>query len=218
MAVPTRCQLSEMRITDTCWLYIHFDSISAHSFPSNWQLPSLNQRKGETGRRNTSWPNSSKECCRMWGSNPQRPAYWADAHPIELPCPAFPYSTNGVSIKIELFTQQSLISLSIRLNSLSWVLYWLLRAQSCPSWSEFLPSTSFCKFCCELPHLSHVMRKPVFGIFWLACKTKLVCSATEGISDLANIDTILSSREQQRCWPDTADVQTDLHFCCKHDI
>ena len=69
--------------------------LSAHSFASNWQLPFLNQRKEENGRRNyfmtklhermwqatallesaegieiISWPNFTKECCRTWGSNP----------------------------------------------------------------------------------------------------------------------------------------------------
>ena len=37
---------------------------------------------------------------------------------------------------------------------------------------------SFCKFCCVLPHLSHVMRNSVFGIFGRV-RHKLVCSATE---------------------------------------
>ena len=32
-----------------------------------------------------SWPISTKECCRKWGSNPRPSIYQADAHPIELP-------------------------------------------------------------------------------------------------------------------------------------
>ena len=37
--------------------------VSAHSFASNWQLPFLNQRKGDNGRRIFfSWPISSQEC------------------------------------------------------------------------------------------------------------------------------------------------------------
>ena len=51
---------------------------------------------------------------------------------------------------------------------------------------------SSCKFCCALPHLSHVTRKPVFGIFgrvsqnWSALLQRL---PVLGIWDLANIDT-----------------------------
>ena len=60
--------------------------LNAHSFASNWQLPFLNQRKGENGRRIFSWPNLNERMfCRTWGSNPRPSAYQADAHLIELP-------------------------------------------------------------------------------------------------------------------------------------
>ena len=45
--------------------------LSAHSFASNWQLPFLNQRKGQNGRIIFSWPNLHERMCRAWGSNPQ---------------------------------------------------------------------------------------------------------------------------------------------------
>ena len=35
-----------------------------------------------------SWPIFTKECCRMWGSNPRSSAYQVDAQPTELPRPA----------------------------------------------------------------------------------------------------------------------------------
>ena len=41
------------------------------------------------GREIISWPISTKECCRTWGSNPRlrtRSAYQTDAHTVELPC------------------------------------------------------------------------------------------------------------------------------------
>ena len=62
--------------------------LNAHYFASNWQLPFLNQRKGENVEI-ISWPNSTKECYRAWESNPRPPAYRADADPTELPRPAF---------------------------------------------------------------------------------------------------------------------------------
>ena len=40
--------------------------LSVHSFASNWQVPFLNQRKGENGSRNISWPNLNERMfCRM---------------------------------------------------------------------------------------------------------------------------------------------------------
>ena len=46
---------------------------SSHSFASNWQLPFLNQRKGENAVGFIAWPiPMTEECCRTWGSN-QRP-------------------------------------------------------------------------------------------------------------------------------------------------
>ena len=36
----------------------------------------------------TLWPASTKECCRMWGSNPRPSAYQADADPTALPRPS----------------------------------------------------------------------------------------------------------------------------------
>ena len=68
-------------------LLVSLPVLSAHSYASNWQLPFLNQRK-EMAVEIISWPNSTKECCRTWGSNSQPSAYQADADPTELPCPA----------------------------------------------------------------------------------------------------------------------------------
>ena len=36
------------------------------------------------------------------------------------------------------------------------------------------------------------------------------------ISYIATIGIILSKEEQQRCFSDCADAQTDLHLCCSH--
>ena len=58
--------------------------LSAHSFASNWQLPFLTQRKEDMAVEIISWPNSMKECCRTWRSNPRPSAYQADVDPIEL--------------------------------------------------------------------------------------------------------------------------------------
>ena len=41
-----------------------------------------------------SWSISTKECCRMWRSNPRPSAYQADAHPTELPRPAGTWLTS----------------------------------------------------------------------------------------------------------------------------
>ena len=71
-------------------------STCAHSFSWIWQLPFLNQRKGENHRRKyfmmvgREWPISTKEC--FWalrGSNPQPPDDQPDAHPTGPPRPAW---------------------------------------------------------------------------------------------------------------------------------
>ena len=82
-----------------CWCFMdlwHFSGhfrrslpvLSAHSFTSNWQLPFLNQQKERMAVEIISWPNSKKELCRTWGSNPRQSAYQADADPTKLPYPA----------------------------------------------------------------------------------------------------------------------------------
>ena len=62
--------------------------LSAHSFAINWQLPFLNQQKGENGRRNFFMTKLHEESCRTWGSNQRPSAYQVDVHPIELLRPA----------------------------------------------------------------------------------------------------------------------------------
>ena len=60
--------------------------LSAHSFASNWQLPFLNQQKGENGCRNYFMTNLHG---RMLPDVRIEPTIVrADAHPTELPCPA----------------------------------------------------------------------------------------------------------------------------------
>ena len=63
--------------------------LSAHSFTSNWQLPFLNQRKGENGRRNYFMINLHK---RMLPDMRIEPVSMADMHPIELLLPAHSYN------------------------------------------------------------------------------------------------------------------------------
>ena len=57
-----------------------FSVLSAHSFASNWQLPFLNQQKGENGCRNYFMTNLHEQFCRARGSNLRPSAYQADAH------------------------------------------------------------------------------------------------------------------------------------------
>ena len=65
--------------------------LSAHSFVSNWQLPFLNQRKEENGRRNVFMTKSTKTCFagredRTRDGHSRPSAYQEDAHPInEIP-------------------------------------------------------------------------------------------------------------------------------------
>ena len=131
MAAPARCQLSEeMRITDTytvCVVCKYTLIVLVHILsPVTDNCPPWISGRERLAVEITSWPNSLKECCAS----------------DRATMPGLPLFYEWCEHKNwELFTQQSLISLSINLNSLSWVLYWLLRAQSCPSWSEYLPST-----------------------------------------------------------------------------
>ena len=64
----------------------------AHTYVRNWQLPLLNQRKGENDRRKYFMINliSTKECCRTRrGSNPRPPDHQSDAHPTEPSRPVY---------------------------------------------------------------------------------------------------------------------------------
>ena len=70
--------------------------VSAHSFASNWQLPFLNQRKGDNGRRIFHDHSTSKNVCRTWGWNPRPAAYQADAGPTELPYPSKKFESRRV--------------------------------------------------------------------------------------------------------------------------
>ena len=53
----------------------------AHSFARNWQLPILNQQKGENDSRNDQTPRQN--VADFWGSNPQPPDHQLDAQPAE---------------------------------------------------------------------------------------------------------------------------------------
>ena len=74
---------------------------------------------------------------------------------------------------------------------------------------------------CIQAHMSHIMRKPVFGgcnQVWL----KLACSGTEtgkslDILDLASTATILSKQQRTNTLIRLhAYMQADLRFCCSH--
>ena len=58
----------------------------AHSFARKWQLPFLNQRKGETDQIST------KNVAGLAGSNPQTPDHQLDMHPTKPPRPTAIYS------------------------------------------------------------------------------------------------------------------------------
>ena len=60
--------LNTMNPTEGCLAVL-----SAHSFASNWQLPFLNQRKGENGRRIYFMTKLHELICRTCGSNPPPP-------------------------------------------------------------------------------------------------------------------------------------------------
>ena len=121
--------------------------LSVHSFASTWQLPFLNQRKGEI----ISWPIFTKGCCWMWGSNPRPSAYQVDAHPTKLPHPAGDSATPKV--------------ISFQL-----IFVWkcgLLMVVVVSNWAQSH------KIYIQPKELSHVMRKPVYAI----CEQKRCSSA-----------------------------------------
>ena len=60
--------------------------LSARSFTSN--CPSWISGRERIAVEIISWPNSTKECCRTWGSNPRPSAYQADSDLTELLRPA----------------------------------------------------------------------------------------------------------------------------------
>ena len=45
------------------WYFLSY-ILSAHTFARNWQVPFLNQQKGENDCTNILWQLSMKECCR----------------------------------------------------------------------------------------------------------------------------------------------------------
>ena len=60
--------------------------VTVHILVRNWQLPFLNQQKGENDHSKIfiSWSISMKECCpTRWVSNLQSPDHQSDAHPTE---------------------------------------------------------------------------------------------------------------------------------------
>ena len=116
----------------------------------------------------------------------------------------------------------------------------LIRLGGCPGWSEsLLGAHSLCWFCHEaapLYHcyslqgrgfganitLSHVTRKPVFGVCDLV-RLKPGCWATETNEVWVLkcwIQQVLvlyyPGSEQQRRWSDCADAKADLRLCCSH--
>ena len=69
-------------------------------------------------------------------------------------------------------------------------------------------------------YMSHVTRKPVFGVCDLL-RLKPACSAPGTsygleISAIASRGNILSRQRIKRRWSDCADAQADLRFCCSH--
>ena len=61
----------------------------AHSLTRNWQLPFLNQGKGENDRRKYFMINHHERMLlTQQGSNPQRPNHQSDTHPTKPPRPA----------------------------------------------------------------------------------------------------------------------------------
>ena len=64
--------------------------LSAHSFASNRQLPFfLISGRERMAVEIISWPISTKEYCRTWGSNPRPSTYQADTHLTELLYPLY---------------------------------------------------------------------------------------------------------------------------------
>ena len=90
--------------------------LSAHCFANNWQLP-LNQRRARMAEKIISWPISTKECFRTWGSNPRLSAYHADAHPIELLRPAVLCSVQASHLKLWSFSFETVKQWACRWSS-----------------------------------------------------------------------------------------------------
>ena len=61
-------------------------STCAHSFGRNWQMPFLNQQKGENDHRKYVMINCHERMLpTRWGSNPQSPDHQSDTYPTEPP-------------------------------------------------------------------------------------------------------------------------------------
>ena len=74
----------------------------AHSFARNWQLPFLNQRKGENDRRKYFRSISTKECCRpRRGLNPRPPGLQSDGA-SEPPRPAGTIVWSGICCLLQI--------------------------------------------------------------------------------------------------------------------
>ena len=74
--------------------------LSAHTFVTD-NCPPWISRMERMAIEMMSWPMSTKECCRTWGSNPRSSVYQADAHPTELPRPADPTIKSEPSLSLK---------------------------------------------------------------------------------------------------------------------
>ena len=102
--------------------------------PVTDNCPSLISGRERMAIEIISWPNSTKECCWTWGSNPWPSAYQADGHSIELLRPVIRVLDHQV-----LCSYKGNLRLSCKqTENLCQVCGWLLSPTTIHQWCQWL--------------------------------------------------------------------------------